>query len=324
MQFPFNTIRDRDFDVAGFGTNAVDFLIEVPEYPQFNSKIELNEYIQAAGGEVATTMVGLRRLGLRTAYAGRFGDDPAGMFGLKSLGDEGVNIEHAEQIAGARTQIAFIVIDARNGERTVIWKRDKKLSFSENEAPINLVSKARVLHLTPHDPRAAIAMAREARRTGTIVSIDADNVFEGIEDLLPLVDILVVSAEFPAKLLSIKDHRLALPEMAKRYRSGICGVTLGAAGSLLYAGGTFVKTPGFEVPGGCHDTTGAGDAFRVGFIYGLLKDSSVEESAIYANAVAALKCRAVGARTSLPGEAELLKFVGNETSKISKTIPSLS
>ena len=316
MQFPFKTVDDRDFDVVGFGTNAVDFLIEVPEYPRFNSKIELNEYTQAAGGEVATTMVGIQRLGLRAAYVGRFGDDPAGVFGLKSLSDEGVNIEHAEQIAGARTQIAFIVIDARNGERTVIWKRDKKLSYPGSDAPTGLVSRGRVLHLTPHDPQAAINMAREARQSGTIVSIDADNIFEGIENLLPLVHLLIVSAEFPAKLLSIKDHRKALPEMARRYGSGICGITLGAAGSLLYTNGTFIETSGFEIPGGCHDTTGAGDAFRVGMIYGLLKGRSVEESATYANAVAALKCRAVGARTSLPDEAELLKFVGGENSRL--------
>src|SRR4029078_1266283 len=80
MQFPFQLSTNRDFDCIGFGTNAVDYLIEVPEYPAFNSKVELNRYIQAAGGEVASTMVGLRRLGLNTAYIGRFGTDPAGDF----------------------------------------------------------------------------------------------------------------------------------------------------------------------------------------------------------------------------------------------------
>jgi ribokinase len=115
MQFPFQLARKREFDCVGFGTNAVDFLIEVPGYPAFNSKIELDQYTQAAGGEVATTMVGLQRLGMKTTYVGRFGDDPAGVFGLKSLTDEGVNVEDAELIAGANTQIAFIVIDARNG-----------------------------------------------------------------------------------------------------------------------------------------------------------------------------------------------------------------
>jgi sulfofructose kinase len=312
MEFPFKISSGRDFDVVGFGTNAVDFLIEVPEYPAFNSKVELNRYTQAAGGEVASTMVGLQRLGIKAAYVGRFGDDPAGAFGLKSLADEGVNTDHAAQVEGAATQIAFIVIDARNGERTVIWKRDARLAYNEADAPTDLVKRASVLHLTPHDARAATEMARAAKAAGTIVSIDVDNVFEGIEELLPLVDILIASAEFPARLLNIEDYREALPEMSQRYGCGITGVTLGVEGSLLYCNQSFIQTNAYAVPGGWKDTTGAGDAYRVGIIYGLIKGLSIEEAARSANAVAALKCRSVGARTSLPKENELIDFVSKE------------
>ena len=83
MRFPFKLEKDREFDVVGFGTNAVDYLIQVPEYPAFDSKIELNDYVRAAGGEVATTMTGLQRLGVKTAYAGRFGNDSEGDFGYR-------------------------------------------------------------------------------------------------------------------------------------------------------------------------------------------------------------------------------------------------
>ena len=312
MRFPFDIDRSREFDVVGFGTNAVDFLIEVPEYPAFNSKVELNDYVQAAGGEVATTMVGLQRLGLKTTYVGAFGDDPSGAFGLRSLSDEGVDVEHARVVKGARTQIAFIVIDSRNGERTVVWKRDKNLAFSAENAPIGIVSLASVLHLTAHDTEAALAMAQTAKQSGTLVSIDVDKTFPGIEDLLSQVDLLIASSEFPSRLLGIDDHRNALPEMAERFGCKICGVTLGERGSLLFADGAFIKSAGYAVPGGCRDTTGAGDAFRVGLIYGLLNASSIEDAAQYANAVAALKCRAVGARTSLPNEKMLQQFLDGQ------------
>lgn len=96
MQFPVTPATGREFDVIGFGTNAVDFLIEVPEYPAFNSKVELIGYTQAAGGEVATTMAGLQRLGAKTSYIGRFGDDEAGKFGIGSLRNEGVDLTWAE------------------------------------------------------------------------------------------------------------------------------------------------------------------------------------------------------------------------------------
>jgi sugar/nucleoside kinase (ribokinase family) len=164
MKFPFDLAADKEFDVVGFGTNAVDYLIQVPEYPRFASKIELSDYIQLAGGEVATTMVGLRRLGLKTCYVGRFGTDKEGDFGLQTLRDEEIDVSFAEQIEGARTQIAFIVIDTNSGERTVIWQRDKLLAYNEKDAPIEAATLGKVLHFTPHDTRACLVMAE--RRAG--------------------------------------------------------------------------------------------------------------------------------------------------------------
>jgi sugar/nucleoside kinase (ribokinase family) len=305
MQFPFTLKKDADFDVVGFGTNAVDFLIEVPHYPEFNSKVELTAYHQAPGGEIATAMVGLQRLGLRTSYVGRFGTDAAAEIGLDSLRQEGVDLRYAEQIEGAQTQIAFIIIDERSGERTVIWKRDVKLHYDESDVPVEAVESARILHFTPHDARACMRLAEAARTNGTVVSIDIDNVFDDVEQLLGSVDIIIASADFPAKLFGPGDRHAALLELQRRYGAGIVGLTLGDAGSLLLCGDQFIETPGFAVPGGCKDTTGAGDSFRVGLLYGLIKGESVEESARMANAVAALKCRAVGARTALPTRKEL-------------------
>jgi len=309
MQFPFTLKQGTDFDVVGFGTNAVDFLIRVPHYPEFNSKVELIDYAQAAGGEIATTMVGLGRLGMRCSYVGRFGMDGAGDIGYESLKLEGVDLTHAERIDGALTQIAFIVIDERNGERTVIWKRDEKLHYREADVPLAAIANAKVLHVSPHDTRACARLAVEARRRGTVVSIDIDRVSDGVDDLLRSVDVIVASADFPQKLLGIDDTQDALREMQARFGAGVVGVTLGEAGSLLLCEGNFIETRAFAVPGGCKDTTGAGDSFRVGLIYGMIEGMSVEDSAKAANAVAALKCRAVGARTSLPGRNELNAFL---------------
>lgn len=311
MNFPFKLRPKTDLDVVGFGTNAVDFLIRVPHYPEYNSKVELSDYVQAAGGEVATTMVGLQRLDLKSAYVGRFGDDEAGRFGIDSLRREGVDVSLAEQIAGARTQIAFILIDERTGERTVVWKRDKNLAYAENEAPVEVLTRTRVLHLTPHDAAACLRMARSAKQHGVLVSIDVDNVFEGIDQLLAEVDILIASADFPRKLVGIEDRHASLRELADRYPARLLGVTLGEMGSLLYCDGRFVETRAFAVPGGCKDTTGAGDAYRVGLLCGILSERSVEDSAVLANAVASLKCRAVGARTALPNTKEVTTMLKN-------------
>ncbi|MGB9178468.1 MAG: carbohydrate kinase family protein, partial [Pyrinomonadaceae bacterium] len=94
-----------------------------------------------------------------------------------------------------------------------------------------------------------------------------------------------------------------------RYGCAMVGMTLGTRGAILYHDGVFLESKAFAVPGGCHDTTGAGDAFHAGFLYGLLRGEEIETSLRLANATAALKCRSLGARTSLPKEDELIEFV---------------
>jgi len=305
MEFPFTLPAANDFDVVGFGTNAIDYLMRVPAYPVFNSKVEMTDYVVAAGGEIASNMVGLTRLGLNCAYAGRFGGDQAGELGLRSLIDEGVNVTYAETVEGARTQVAFVVIDERNGERTILWQRDKGTAYSFDDAPLEAATRGRILHMTPHDASACIRMARAAKENGVIVSIDVDNVFDGIDELLLLVDVCIASAEFPEKLMGVADKKEALHGIASRYGCAVTGLTLGAAGSIIYCKDTFIETPAFEVPGGCVDTTGAGDAFRTGFLCGMLSGNSIEDAARTANAVAALKCRGLGARSALPDKNEL-------------------
>jgi sulfofructose kinase len=309
MRFPFVLAREKEFDAVGFGLNAVDHLIVVPAYPAFDTKVRLLEHVQAAGGQTASALVALQRLGMRTAYAGRFGSDVEGQFGFNVLQAEGVNADYAEVIEGASNQIAFIVIDERSGERTIIWNRDERLAYRADEAPIEIASRGRVLHLDAHDPPACVRLAQTAREAGTIVSADIDNIYEGLPHLLPLIDVLISSKEFPHRLTGIRDERASLVELKARYNCSIVGMTLGERGALLYHEGVFLESPAFAVPGGCRDTTGAGDAFHGGFLYGLLRGEEVETSLKLANATASLKCRALGARTSLPTETELEEFI---------------
>lgn len=314
MHFPFKLSAKKEFDATGFGLNAVDHLIVVPSYPSFDTKTHLIEHVQAAGGQTATAMVCLQRLGMQTAYAGRFGSDSEGQFGLATVRDEGVDTRFAEVVEGARTQIAFIIIDARNGERTVIWDRDERLAYGEMDAPVELAARGRVLHLDAHDPQACVRMARAARAEGTVVSVDVDNIYEGLPELLPLVDILISSKEFPHRLTGMRDHRAALVELKARYGCPVTGMTLGTGGALLFYDGVFLESTAMQVPGGCRDTTGAGDAFHAGFLYGLLRNEEIEIALKLANATASLKCRALGARTSLPTRTELSEFIaGNPT-----------
>jgi sulfofructose kinase len=309
MHFPLTLPADKPFDAVGFGLNAVDHLIVVPEYPAFDTKMRLLDHIQSAGGQTASAMVALRRLGLKTAYAGRFGSDAEGRFGLGTLKDDDVNVDFAEVVEGARNQIAFITIDARSGERTIVWDRDDRLAYKPEEAPLAFGALGKVLHLDGHDPPACARVAQAARETGTIVSADIDNVYDGLPELLPLIDIMIGSKEFPRRVTGIRDEREALIELKSRFGCALVGMTIGAAGAVVFCDGTFIESKGFEAPGGCRDTTGAGDAFHAGFLYGFLSGEDLETSMKFGNAVAAMKCSALGARTALPGKSELEMFL---------------
>ncbi len=309
MHFPLNLPTNKRFDAVGFGLNAVDHLIVVPEYPAFDTKMRLLEHKQSAGGQTATAMVALKRLGFNTAYAGRFGSDPEGLFGLETLREEGVDIEYVEVVQGASNQLAFIIIDQRNGERTIVWDRDDRLAYTADEAPADFGALGRVLHLDAHDPPACVRVARKAKESGTITSADIDNVYAGVEELLPFIDLLITSKEFPYRLTGIRDERQSLIELKARYDCTIVGMTKGTDGALLYVDGQFLKSPAFEAPGGCKDTTGAGDAFHAGFMYGLLTNEDIETSMRLGNAVAAMKCSALGARQGLPTRNELSDFL---------------
>ncbi|HZN08489.1 MAG TPA: carbohydrate kinase family protein [Pyrinomonadaceae bacterium] len=309
MDFPLKLPANKPFDAVGFGLNAVDHLIVVPEYPAFDTKIRLLAHKQSAGGQTASAMVALQRLGLKTAYAGRFGSDPEGLFGLATLKEDGVNVDYAQVVDGATNQIAFITIDARNGERTIVWDRDDRLAYTPEEAPVEFGTIGRVLHLDAHDPRACLRLAQAARDAGTIVSADIDNVYDGLPELLPFIDILIGSKEFPRRVTGITGERAALMELKARYGCAIVGMTIGTAGAVVYCDGQFLESPAFEAPGGCKDTTGAGDAFHGGLLYGLLHGDEIETSMLYGNAVAAMKCSALGARTALPTKPQLQEFL---------------
>lgn len=266
------------------------------------------DHIQSAGGQTATAMVALQRLGFTTAYAGRFGSDPEGQFGLKTLVAEGVNTDYADVVDGATTQIAFIIIDSRNGERTIIWDRDSALAYNADDAPKDFGALGRVLHLDAHDPPACVRVAQEAKKSGAIVSADIDNVYDGLPELLPFIDLLITSKEFPKRLTGITDERTSLAELKTRYGCALVGMTKGVDGALVLCDEQFIVSPSYSAPGGCRDTTGAGDAFHAGFLYGLLNEEDVETSLKYANAVAAMKCSGLGGRTTLPTRSQLTEF----------------
>jgi sugar/nucleoside kinase (ribokinase family) len=297
MDFGIEIPGEKQYDAVALGLNAVDHLIVVPRYPEFNSKVEFLSHTQSAGGQSATAMVALARLGLRTRYIGKVGSDVTGRFQINSIASEGVQ-PTIDIVEGAESQIAFIVVDKPSGERTILWHRDRRLIIEPSEVDRAEVASGRILHLDGHDVDASIQAATYARQAGVPTVLDIDNVYPGADRLLPLIDFIIGSSDFPKRVTGAADLRESLRELSEKTGSLFIAATTGNDGVLAYFAGQYFHSAAFEVE--CRDTTGAGDAFHGGFIYGLLEGMSVEDTLTFANAVAALNCRGIGARTSLP------------------------
>jgi len=299
MEFGIELPQNKAFDVVGLGLNAVDHLALTPEYPPPGSKILLNDYRLSVGGQVATAMVALSRLGYHTSYIGKVGAEPLGDLQIASLQTEDVEHSRVIRVKGATTQLGFIVIDQSTGERTIYWHRDPRLIVQPEELDHAHITSGRLLHLDGCDTSAAIQAARWAKDAGVPVVIDLDTPYPGVEELLPLVDFLIASSEFPASITGKSDPHSALRKLKEQFGNRFIAMTRGCEGALAYHNDQFIDSPAFT-NFQISDTTGAGDAFHGGFDYGLLNGYTVEETLTIANLIAALNCRAIGARAGLP------------------------
>lgn len=290
----------RAFDVVGFGLNSVDLLTVVAEHPKPNSKQRIQRFARQPGGQAATAMVTCARLGWRARYVGRFGDDEHGRMGRQSLVDDGVDVSAAPIVAGATNQFSVILVDARSGDRTIMWDRHPGLVMTSADVSAEVVVSGRVLLVDCHETEAATRAAHVARAAGLPTVIDVERVRPGISELLQQIDIIITARDFPVALTG-QPLGQALVTLAREYRAALVCATLGEEGSLAICQGREIRTPAFHVP--VIDTTGAGDVFRGGFIAAWLRQDAaadVEEILTCANAVAALKCRALGARQGIP------------------------
>jgi sulfofructose kinase len=284
-----------DFDVVGVGLNATDTLLLAPHYPPCGDKVPFTREICSVGGQVATAMVTCARLGLRAKYIGTVGDDERGRIQMESLRASGVDIEHVQQRVNCPNQSAYIVIDEPTGERTVFWRRPDCLKISPEEIAVEQITGARLLHIDGHDTAAVERAARIARGHGIPVTVDVDTIYAGFERVLPLVDYLIGSAEFPARWTGTEDPLRALKDIQGQCGMRLAAMTLGAFGALAYSPADgFVYSPGFEVD--CRDTTGAGDVFHGAFCYAVLQRMTIANALEFSNAMAALNCKAFGAR----------------------------
>jgi sulfofructose kinase len=279
-------------DLVGVGLNATDTLIPLEQFPQPGSKVHYSERSTQPGGQVATTVVACQTWGLTTRYVGKLGDDDAARLHKEAFRRVGAETQIVT-VPGTSSLHNVILIDT-GGERTVICQRNDLMVLQPSDLRREWIESARVLHVDGHDTAAASLAASWARAAGVPVVADLDDIYPGIEDLVANIDYLIVSEDFSCRLMRESNLESALRRMQSRYGCRLSAATLGENGVLAWDGNRLIHSPAYRVP--VVDTTGAGDIFRAGFIYGLLRDWPLERQLDFSCAAAAMNCMAQGAR----------------------------
>ena len=294
-------------EVIGIGVSIVDHLIVIPSFPVEDTKMRAVSCVRQGGGPAATAIVALAKLGVKTAYISRIGNDEAGRLIKEDLKQYGVITDYIVEQRNVSTPVAFVLVNETNGKRTIIWNKE---TFSTQPVKLDkkLISSAKFLHLDGHYPEIAFEAVKTAKNSGVKVSLDAGDVYPEIDKLISLTDILITSNNFPSDFLGEADLDKAAKELFEMGPE-IVVITLGEDGCLCISKKGIFRQPAFKV--NVVDTTGAGDAFHGAFIYGLLKKWNIQKTAEFSCAVAAINCAKLGGRIGLPTKRETENFIEN-------------
>ena len=282
--------------VVGIGMSTVDYLFIVPDLPAFGKSVRATEYLRQPGGPVSTALVTLARLGISTSFVGKVGDDLDGQFIKEEFDTEGVDTSQLEVELGKLSRTTLVLIDQETGERCFTTRLPTCSSMNLHDSNREKIALAKILHLDDADP-VSIQAAKWAKAADVCVVFDGTWYKESLPDLLEFVDVAIVSDVLVQKWMPDMSPEIVVQRL---YDFGvkIAVVTLGNQGCIAKCDQETLVFSAFPVD--VIDTTGAGDAFHGGFIYGMLQDWNLKRTIQFASAVAAINCCSLGGRSGLP------------------------
>ncbi len=294
----------QSFQVYGLGQSALDYIGKIDAYPPPDVKCEFSNMVIQGGGPVATALVALSRWGLSCAFAGVLGDDLFGSMIKTSLDGEGIDTSGALVRKGYESQFAFIVAEPDLGRRTIFWQRPTGPPPSPDEIDYAIIRQARLLLTDGLFPEASLAACKAAKDAGVQVFVDAGSLREGMLELARLSDYYLASEVFAKALVGNNKAAEACHKLAE-FGPRVVGVTLGKKGYVALIDGRTIERPAYKVK--AVDTTGCGDVFHAGFMYGVIRGWNVEKSLDLGAWSAAMVSRKLGGRAGIPTLKELVQ-----------------
>ncbi len=285
------------YQVFGIGQCSIDYITRIDSYPPPDVKYEFDELVIQGGGPVATALVALARWGVTCTFTGVIGDDSFGNMIAKSLTDEGVNTNGLLIRRGFESQFAFILAEPGVGRRTIFWRRPTSPPPKPEELNYNIIRNSTVIHTDGLFAEASIAACKSAKEAGKKIVVDAGSLREGMLDLARLSDYFIASQKFATQLVGYDDAEKACYQLLE-LGPKLVSVTSGDRGYIMIENNKILKKPAYKVK--AIDTTGCGDVFHAGFIYGLIKGWDNQKSLDFAAWAAAKASLKLGGREGIP------------------------
>jgi sulfofructose kinase len=292
-------------DVVGIGVPNIDLLAHIKELPKENQSTRLLEHSWQGGGKVPTAIAALARLGARVGMIGVVGDCCYGQFCINDFKYHKVDTSRIIIDKEKNTSFAIVLSEEKTNGRNIMYKPGNVRGLSIEDLDREYITSAKYLHLAEATP-VTIKAAQWAKAAGVKVAFDADFYNPQVEKMIPLIDVFIASEFYYDAVFKDKNYEANCRHIMKQ-GPGIVVLTLGDKGCTALDELGFYDVPAFKV--NVCDTTGAGDVYHGAFIYGLLQNWSIPETARFANAVSAVKCTRIGGRAAIPDLPTVMKFI---------------
>jgi ribokinase len=292
------------FDVVGFGALNVDMLFKVERLATAEEESFIENYTEACGGSAANTIVGLARLGCKVGFIGKVANDREGQMQLDCFQTEGVDTGGIIETTKGRSGSVMGFVD-RKGARALYINSGVNDLVELREIKYEYISQTKLLHLSSFVGEKSFRAQKKllsALPEGVEISFDpgslyAQKGFAVIEPILKNSHVIMPNAIELEQLTGEEDYRKGADFMIAMGVK-IVAVKLGNKGCYVTDGNEKLSVEPFKVK--AIDTTGAGDAFDAGFLYGLIQNKSLYECGQLGNFVASRSVMAMGARAGLP------------------------
>jgi ribokinase len=293
-------------DCIGIGISTMDLMVEVDAFPQNDSKNVATRSHIGGGGPTANAVAALSKLGLQTGLLSTVGDDLFGEANIAELSWFGVDTSGIQIVPAAEATYAHVIVERFTGKRTIILNAEDAAELDPGKIPNRYSRQVKSVILDSRANTSMLTVAERLKARGAKIMFDGGSVQKFTQDILQIADYPIVSEKFALTFFGNSQHGTNVLKLLE-FGGDISGITLGPTGSVIACDGEVFEIPAFTIQ--AVDTTGAGDLFHAGCLYGILQNWDIPAVGQFASAVAALGCLALGARSGIPTLKEVSDFL---------------